>query len=75
MSELQASHAELATRVQMRARDYIRRVGAEFPGDPKTGILDTDESAQERFSDFANDEACPRSILKLECAICINSGQ
>jgi Fe-S-cluster containining protein len=32
---------------------------AEFPGDPTTGLLSETEEDQERFSHFADDEACP----------------
>jgi Fe-S-cluster containining protein len=37
----------------------VARFAAEFPGDPKTGLLDEGEAAEERFIDFANDEPCP----------------
>lgn len=48
-----------AERIQARARAYVARTAADFPGDPKTGILREDEDAQEAFVHFANDEPCP----------------
>ena len=37
----------------------MSRLAAEFPGNPKTGILDASEESMELFEDFANDEPCP----------------
>ena len=48
-----------AARVRRRAEAAIARLSAEFPGDPKTGLLDTSEEAEQRFEEFANDEPCP----------------
>ena len=48
-----------AEHVQARARAYLARTIAEFPGDPETGILSYDERAQEAFESFGNNEPCP----------------
>jgi Fe-S-cluster containining protein len=59
LAELAAVAPERAARVRERARDAVSRLGADFPGDPVTGILDEGDAAEERFSEFANDEPCP----------------
>jgi Fe-S-cluster containining protein len=59
MQVLQAADPERAARVRQRARDYIERVRADFPGDPVTGALSDTPEAQNAFEDFANDEVCP----------------
>lgn len=48
-----------AERVQARARAYVKRTAANFPGNPETGILAADEDAQDAFENFANGEPCP----------------
>ena len=59
LAELAAVAPERAARVRERARDAVSRLGADFPGDPLTGILDEGDAAEEKFSEFANDEPCP----------------
>jgi len=59
LAELAAVAPERAARVRERARDAVSRLGADFPGDPLTGILDEGDAAEENFSEFANDEPCP----------------
>jgi Fe-S-cluster containining protein len=59
MLELAASDPERAARVRQRARASVARLFRDFPGDPRTGILASDESALARFNDFADDELCP----------------
>jgi len=56
LAEVDRTDPSRATRVRNRARDSIARLTLAFPGDPKTGILDDDQSA---FDEFANDEPCP----------------
>jgi Fe-S-cluster containining protein len=48
-----------AAEVRRRARDARRRLAADFPGHPISGILDESEEGQRRFETFANDEPCP----------------
>lgn len=59
LAELEKNDPERATRVQERARESVKRMEQEFPGDALTGVLGEDEDAQAIFEDFANDEPCP----------------
>lgn len=59
MVDLAESAPERAAAVRERARTSIQRMGAEFPGDPQTGLLHEDKESQKRFETFANDEPCP----------------
>ena len=68
LRELAISDPPRAQRVRERAREDVRRLSADFPGDLKTGILDEDEDAEERFASFADDEPCP--ALDLESGTC-----
>jgi Fe-S-cluster containining protein len=38
---------------------WIVEHGADFPGDPQTGLLGDSKLDRERFEDFANEAACP----------------
>jgi Fe-S-cluster containining protein len=58
MADLKISDAKRAASVRERARQAVERISPNFPGDPKSGILDKGEAAEVRFADFANDEAC-----------------
>lgn len=35
------------------------RLSKDFPGDPNSGLLEEGEEAEQRFAEFANEEACP----------------
>lgn len=59
LRQLEEADPERAARLLDRARQSVARVVNEFPGEPKTGILDELPAAQERFENFANDEVCP----------------
>jgi Fe-S-cluster containining protein len=59
LSDLRSSDPKRAVRVRQRAQQAIERLSANFPGDPKTGILREDEEAEAAFAEFANDEPCP----------------
>jgi len=59
LTALEKSDPARAKRVKHRARDFVRRFSATFPGDSRTGILDETEEAEAKFADFANDEPCP----------------
>jgi Fe-S-cluster containining protein len=61
MAKLERTDRERASAIRDRARDSVARLAADFPGDPKTGLLDDDddEEAEEAFAEFANDEPCP----------------
>src|ERR1700676_3383397 len=59
MTEFTTADPLRASAVVERTRAYLAEFGPSFPGDRRTGILSTDEEAQEAFEDFANDAACP----------------
>ena len=56
LRELTVSDPERAHAVVERARESVKRLSPEFPGDPATSLLDPGQEA--RFEDFANDEPC-----------------
>jgi Fe-S-cluster containining protein len=56
---LEKTSPDRAIQVRDRARDAVKRLSADFPGDPITGLLHESEEAKERFVEFANDEPCP----------------
>jgi Fe-S-cluster containining protein len=59
LAELRQKDPERAQRVQQRARESVKRLAAQFPGNVHTGVLSEDEEAQAEFEDFGNDEPCP----------------
>ena len=59
MKELGRRDPARAQRVRARARDSVARLKPSFPGNPETGILDEGAQAEERFTEFADEEACP----------------
>jgi Fe-S-cluster containining protein len=68
LNELQLRDPRRANAVRKRARESVRRLSADFPGDPATGILHESEDAQARFEEFANDEPCP--VLDPQTGLC-----
>jgi Fe-S-cluster containining protein len=66
--ELAKQDRERASRIRERARQFLTEYGADFPGDPQTGILGTTEAEQERFEEYANDAPCP--VLNPETGLC-----
>src|SRR5271170_264150 len=56
LADLEKAEPQRAGRIRERARDSIQRLSAEFPGDPKTGVVDEGPEAEARFAEFANDE-------------------
>ncbi len=59
LRELEERDAQRAGKVKERARAAVAKFATEFPGDPRTGILDEGDEAEEKFEEFANDEPCP----------------
>jgi Fe-S-cluster containining protein len=59
LADLEVRAPARARRIRARAQDAVARLSPEFPGDPATGILGEGDAAERRFSNFANDEACP----------------
>ena len=68
MAALRAIDPLRAEALEVRARDWIAELGAEFPGDAETGILGSSEEDQARFEDFADEAACP--ALNPETGLC-----
>jgi Fe-S-cluster containining protein len=58
-SDLEKSDPQRAAQVHERARQSWIRLKPNFPGDRKTGMLDEDQSAEEQFAEYADDEPCP----------------
>lgn len=56
LTELERRAPNRAIAVRKRAQDSRKRLAAGFPGDVKTGAVD---SADKRFKKFGNDEPCP----------------
>lgn len=59
LADLEKNDPQRAAHVHQRAKDSVKRLAADFPGDPRTGILGDDEDARARFQDFADEEPCP----------------
>ena len=59
MRSLSQSDPARAARVSERAAAAVELYGADFPGDPATGLLGTDPASEERFESFRDDEPCP----------------
>ena len=56
MTELQKKAPKRAELVRDRARKALLRLSNDFPGNPRTGVLDENDT---RFAKFGNDEPCP----------------
>jgi Fe-S-cluster containining protein len=59
LSDLAKCDPRRAARVRERARQSWANLKPDFPGNRKTGILAADQSAEDQFADYANDEPCP----------------
>ena len=57
LSLLDSADPERASALRLRARQSVDRLTPDFPGDPRTGLLDENRAVD--FEDFANDEPCP----------------
>jgi len=68
LSRLAVKEPERAHAIRQRARQSITRLSSDFPGDPKTGLLDASAEATQQFESFANDEPCP--VLDPETGLC-----
>ena len=58
-SALGQASPETAARILTRAKASRARLSRDFPGDAATGRLFTEESHEQAFDEFANDEPCP----------------
>jgi Fe-S-cluster containining protein len=68
LAHLEKTDPQRAGRIRERARDSVRRLSVDFPGNAKTGVLDEGPEADECFAEFANDEVCP--VLNPETGLC-----
>ena len=68
LADLERREPDRAARIRQRARESVRRLSSEFPGDPVSGVLHEGEEAEQQFADFANDEPCP--VLDPETGYC-----
>jgi Fe-S-cluster containining protein len=59
MDTIRATNKPLAAKIEGRAKAWIAEHGAQFPGDPQTGVLGDSKIEEERFEDFDNEAACP----------------
>jgi Fe-S-cluster containining protein len=59
LAELEQIDPQRARKIRQRARTSVQRLAAEYPGNPKTGVLDEGPEAEGRFAEFGNDEVCP----------------
>ncbi len=59
MEALRESDAALAVEIERRAREWVDKWAAAFPGDAATGVLRESEAEQERFEELADEAACP----------------
>lgn len=59
LRDLEQSDPRRAARVRKRAQQSWTKLSPNFPGDRKTGILAEDQSAEEQFAEYADDEPCP----------------
>jgi Fe-S-cluster containining protein len=57
-----------AARILERAHVSRARLAADFPGNPRTGMLEESEEGEERFAEFGNEEVCP--VLDPETGLC-----
>jgi len=68
LSEMETSDPERVARILKRARQSRARLTADFPGNPRTDVLDEGTEAEERFAEFGNEEVCP--VLDPETGRC-----
>jgi Fe-S-cluster containining protein len=57
-----------AAQIRERARQSRTRLTKSFPGNPRTGVLDEGDEAEERFAEFGNEEVCP--VLDPKTGLC-----
>jgi Fe-S-cluster containining protein len=68
LETLEQRDRKRAAAIRQRARDSVARLSADFPGDPRTGILGQDADSVQRFETFANQEPCP--VLDPKTGLC-----
>jgi Fe-S-cluster containining protein len=68
LAEMEKTDPDRAARILKRARQSRARQAADFPGNPRTGVLDESTEAEERFAEFGNEEVCP--VLDPQTGLC-----
>jgi Fe-S-cluster containining protein len=68
LAEMEKSDAARAARIRERARKSRDWLTPDFPGNPRTGVLDDSDEAEVRFAEFGNEEVCP--VLDPETGLC-----
>lgn len=68
LADLESRNPARAAEIRQRSRDAVRRLSRDFPGDPRTGVLEEGTDAERRFEEFANDEPCP--VLDPQTGLC-----
>jgi len=68
LAETEKNDLARAARILKRARQSRARLAADFPGNPRTGVLDESDEDEERFAEFGNEEVCP--VLDPETGRC-----
>jgi Fe-S-cluster containining protein len=58
LDQLELVEPDRAAAVRRRAQEYVARL-ADYPGDPRTGVLADSAEAGEQFAALAEGEACP----------------
>ena len=59
LRDLEQSDPRRAAHVRERAKQSWAKLSPNFPGNRKTGILAEDQSAEDQFAEYADDEPCP----------------
>ena len=61
LAELEQQDPQRAARIRERVNATVARLSPDFPGDPVTGLLNTDDSdeACKQWDEYANDVALP----------------
>lgn len=70
LRELEHQDPQRAARIRERVNATVARLSPDFPGDPVTGLLNTDDSdeACKKWDEYANDVPCP--VLDPETGTC-----
>ncbi|MBZ5655921.1 MAG: YkgJ family cysteine cluster protein [Acidobacteriia bacterium] len=68
LADLEKRDPERAAQILERARKSQARLAEDFPGNPRTGVLNESDEAEERFAEFGNEEVCP--VLDPETGLC-----
>lgn len=68
LEEMKKSDPTRAAQILARARESRARLGAEFPGNARTGVLEESDAAERRFAEFGNEEVCP--VLDPQTGLC-----